>query len=82
MTTKLEDLPRDEDGNLIVKELVKLPEAELIHHLGQYGGGDGRAYDMAKRDRDARMGRTQADIDLAYEMGLIAQMRGYPGSSW
>ena len=82
MTTKIEDLPRDKDGNLIVKELVKLPLGELLHHIEQYGGGDGRAHDMAKRDANARMGRTQADIDLAYENGLLSQMGVYTGYGW
>ena len=83
MTDHTKDLPRDSDGNLIVKELVKLPVAKLVHHLGQYSGGDDRAYNMAKRDADARMGRTQADMDLAYEMGCMRQagLIG-PGSSW
>lgn len=80
MTDHTKDLPRDPvTGDLIVKELVKFPLAELVHHLGQYG--DSRAYDMAKRDLDARQGTTKADRDLAYEIGLCVQAGVY-GSSW
>lgn len=69
-------------GNLVVRELVNLPAAELKARLDALPGGDGRLEIMMQREADRNHGTTKADRDLAYEIGLMIQIGEYSHSSW
>jgi hypothetical protein len=78
----MDELARDPaTGDLIVKELINLPAAELKARLDALPGGDGRLEIMMRRDADRNHGMTKADRDLAYEIGLCVQAGVY-GSNW